>query len=207
MNTLFKIIDKYAAFEAEVRSCMSKISGDQCCVCKAVCCQPEFCEESLSSPFLKCVRRHFVPDAVYDAANGWLTPAGCALPVGRPPVCYQFFCRAILATQLTAQSRYAIAILSNLVAHAGKNVSGRRHIVELQNASQLRGINLSRFERQLNEAANAFDLVRAYLDGEIAELHPSPTLMKISTVPVGLFAGRSGRGSGRPQSKRTCAGG
>jgi hypothetical protein len=166
MNTLFKIIDKYAAFEAEVRSCMSKISGDQCCVCKAVCCQPEFCEESLSSPFLKCVRRHFVPDAVYDAANGWLTPAGCALPVGRPPVCYQFFCRAILATQLTAQ-----------------------------------------FERQLNEAANAFDLVRAYLDGEIAELHPSPTLMKISTVPVGLFAGRSGRGSGRPQSKRTCAGG
>jgi hypothetical protein len=202
MDTEARLIKKYATFEAELRACMAKFFGDHCCVCQAVCCKPEFCEESLSSPFLRRVRRHFAPDAVYDVAHGWLTATGCALPVGRPPVCYQFFCRAILDMQLTAQSRYAIAVLSNLVAHVGKNVHGRKHVVELENASQLKDLKWFRFEKQLDAAAIAFDLVRAYLDGEIAELHPSPALMQISTVPAWIFPRRSGHASGGYPSKR-----
>ncbi len=41
-------------------------------------------------------------------------------------------------------------------------------------------INSARFEKQLNEAANAFHLVRAYLDGDVAELTPLPILKRIS---------------------------
>ena len=110
--------------------------------------------------------------------------------MGRPPVCYQFLCETILEAQSTPQSRYALAILASLVAHAGKKVRGRQHIVELTDTGQLKQINLTRFERQLNEAQNAFMLVRAYLDGQIAELIPSPALMKISMAPAGLFPKR-----------------
>ena len=112
-------------------------------------------------------------------------------------MCYQFFCAKIQDAQSTAQSRYALAILSNLVGHAGKKAWGHKHIVELEDASQLKRVNLSRFEKQLDEATGAFELVRAYLDGEIAELRPSAVLMKISTAPAVLFAKPSRHPTGR----------
>jgi hypothetical protein len=191
MNPLAKIIEKYAAFETAVRVYSSKISRHHCSACNCVCCKPEYCAETLISPFLRRLRQRFASDAVYSDGRGWLTPTGCALPVGRPPVCYQFFCRKILDAQPTVQCRYAIAILANLVGHVGKKACSNQHIVELDDASQLQRINLPRFEKQLDEAAGAFDLVRAYLDGKIAELSPSPALMKISTAPFGLFPERS----------------
>ena len=199
MKTLSKIIEKYAAFETQVRIYCDRICRNHCATCKGVCCKPEYCAETLTSPFLRKLRQRFASDAVYSEARGWLTPTGCALPVGRPPVCYQFFCRTIQDAQPTAQSRFAIAILSNLVAHAGKNACGQKHIVELQDASQLKRVNLSRFEKQLNEAENAFMLVRAYLDGQIADLSPSPALTRISTAPAGLFPKRFRQAPGRCQ--------
>ncbi|MEJ2102063.1 MAG: hypothetical protein P8X68_19145 [Desulfobacterales bacterium] len=199
MTTLSKIIDKYAAFEFEVRAYTAKIFRHHCSACKGACCKPEYCAETLTNPFLSRLRRRFASDAVYSDSRGWLTPTGCALPVGRPPVCYQFFCRTIQDAQPTAPSRYAIVILSNLVAHAGKKVCGHKHIVELEDVLQLKCVNLSRFEKQLNEAENAFMLVRAYLEGQITDLSPSPALMKISTAPAGLFPKRFHQAPGRCQ--------
>jgi hypothetical protein len=185
-----QLIEKYAALESEIRACTTKLFRHHCSTCKGVCCKPEYCAETLTSPFLRRLRQQFASDAIYRDGRGWLTPTGCALPVGRPPVCYQFFCSMIQDAQPTAQSRYAIAILSNLVGHAGKKACGHKHIVELEDASQLKRINLSRFEKQLHEAENAFMLVRAYLDGQITELSPSPALMRISTAPAVLFPKR-----------------
>ena len=74
-------------------------------------------------------------------------------------------------------------ILSNLINHVGKNVLGCKHIVELQDSSELKRVNFTRFEKQLNEATEAFHLVRTYLDGDIAELNVSPILKKISAPP------------------------
>jgi hypothetical protein len=134
----------------------------------------------LTSSFLKQLRQRFTPDAVYNEDRGWLKPAGCVLPVGRPPVCYQFFCDAVFENRQTAEFRYAVTILSSLVNHVGKKALGSKHIVELQDFSELRRVNFTRFEKQLNEATRTFHLVRAYLDGNIAELNPSPILKKIS---------------------------
>ena len=122
MNSLSRIIQKYAAFEAEVGAYTARIFRDHCSACKGGCCKPEYCEEALTSPFLRWLRQRFPSDAVYSDGRGWLTPTGCALPVGRPPVGYQFFCRTIQDAQPTAQSRNAIAILSNLVGHVGKRM-------------------------------------------------------------------------------------
>lgn len=183
MKSLSRTIEKYAAFEAEVRAYSTKIYLDHCSSCKGVCCKPEYCEESFSSPFLSRLRQHFVPGAVYNSGCGWLTPTGCALPVGRPPVCYQFLCDTILNLRSAADFRYAVSILSNLVNHVGKKARGRKHIVELEDSSELKRINFPRFEKQLNEAEIAFKLVRLFLDDETAKLNPSPILKKISRPP------------------------
>jgi hypothetical protein len=79
--------------------------------------------------------------------------------------------------------RYAITIFSNLVNHVGKKARGRKHIVELQESSELERINFIRIEKQLSEAENAFRLICAYLDGDIPKLDPSPILKKINHPP------------------------
>lgn len=183
MKSLSKIIEKYAAFEAEVGAYAKKIYFDDCSVCKGICCKREYCVESLSSPFLSRLRQLFVPGAVYDSGCGWLTPTGCALPVGRPPVCHQFLCDTILNMRATADFRYAVTILANLVDHVGKKARGRKHIVELEDYSELKQVNFPRVEKQLNEAGAAFKLVRSFLDDDSAKLNPSPILKKISHPP------------------------
>ena len=170
MNSLSKIVDAYAAFEADVRVYLSKICQGHYAVCEGACCRPEICMESVTSPFLRQLRQRFASDAVYSDRRGWLTQTGCALPGGRPPVCYQVFCQAVFSDRPTAESRYAIRVISNLVAHFGKKVLGRKHIVELQEASELKRINFTRFEKQLDEADTAFKRVHAYLDGDVARL-------------------------------------
>lgn len=183
MDALSKIMAKYAAFEAEVSAYSAKIYFEPCSACKGACCKPKYCEESLTSPFLSRLRQHFVPDAVYDSERGWLTGTGCALPVGRPPVCYQFLCNTILHLRPKPDFRYALTILSNLVNHIGKKARGGRHIVELQESSELKRINIPRIEKQLHEAENAFQFACAFLDADIAKLDPIPVLKKISFPP------------------------
>ena len=183
MDLLSKIIEDYAAFETEVRVYTSNIFQKYCTPCKGDCCRPEICEESFTSPFLERLRQRFASDAVFSDDCGWLKPTGCALPVGRPPACYQFFCDAVFEKRQKAESRYAVTILSSLINHIGKKALGRKHIVELQDSSELKRVNFARFEKQLNEAAEAFHLVRTYLDGDIAILNVSPILKKISAPP------------------------
>ena len=186
MNTLSKIIEKYAAFEAKICAYSTEIYQNHCSACKGVCCKPEYCEESLTSPFLGRIRQHFVPGAVYDSERGWLTASGCALPVGRPPVCYQFLCDTILTMRPGADFRYAIMVLSNLVGHMGKRALGGKHIVELEKVSELGRINLTAFEKQLGEAGEAFGHVCAYLNRDAKKLDSLPILKKISAPPADI---------------------
>ena len=171
---------KYAAFEAEVNAYAIAIYLNHCATCKGICCKADYCEESITSPFLRRLRQHFVPDAVYDSERGWLTKTGCALPVGRPPVCHQYLCDTILSIRSEPEFRYALTLLSNLVNHIGKKALGRKHIVELQEFSELKRINFTRFEKQLDEAQTAFKRVRVYLDGDVAKLDSLQDLKKIS---------------------------
>ena len=162
----------------------SKIFQKKCSACDGACCRPEICEESFNSPFLERLRQRFASDAVFSDDRGWLKPTGCALPVGRPPVCYQYFCDAVFEKRQTDESRYAVTILSSLVNHIGKNALGRKHIVELQDYSELKRVNFARFEKHLNEAVKAFHLVRSYFEGDVAKLTPMPILKKFAPSPL-----------------------
>ena len=183
MDTLAGIIEKYVAFEARVTSYSAKIYWSFCRVCSGDCCRPEICAEAVASPFLSHVRKHFVPEAIFDSTAGWLTEAGCKLPVGRPPVCHQFYCEAIFQNRATAEFRYAIKVLSNLVAYVGKNALGGRHIVELGSDSELRRVSFPRFEKHLDEAVTAFLYVCSIIDDDEAQRKPPAIIAKIGTPP------------------------
>ena len=183
MNLLTNIMEKYATFEAEVNAYAVTFYINHCGTCKGICCKPDYCEESITSSFLRRLRQHFMPDAVYDTERGWLRSAGCALPVGRPPVCHQYLCDTILNIRPGPDFRYALTLLSNLVNHIGKKALGRKHIVELQESSELKRINFTRFEKQLDEAHTAFKRMRAYLDGDVAKLDYLQDLKKICLPP------------------------
>ena len=186
MNTLVKIIDKYAIFEAGVMALTTKIHRSFCRVCKGDCCRPEICAEVTTSHFLSRVRKRHNPNTDFDPDSGWLTRAGCQLPVGRPPVCYQYFCDAIFDNGSTPEFRYAIKVLSNLVNYVGKDALNRRHIVELGTESELKRVNLSRFEKRLSEATEAFACIRSFIDGDKTKLTPTPILKTISRPPVDM---------------------
>ena len=74
MKPLSEIIEKYAAFEADVNAYTTKIFQKSCSVCNGACCRPEICEESLASPFLERLRQRFAADAAFSDDRGWLKP-------------------------------------------------------------------------------------------------------------------------------------
>ena len=110
--------------------------------------------------------RRFSPRAVFDKKCGWLSPKGCTLVAGRPPVCYEFLCGDIPdAVSADSHRRRAMLALSMLVTHVGRRVFGGRHLVEATNAGGLTRIHGERFAARLEEAEAALAEAEAILDG------------------------------------------
>jgi hypothetical protein len=152
MIEYIETVAAYGRLEEEIRGRMTALCAPVCARCAMPCCRIHFCRESLESPFLTSVRTRFAPDAQWDSAVGWLTPHGCRLSAGRPPVCYEFLCRSLEAHQPTPLHREALRLLSKLMAHAGASARGRRHLVELNDLSRL---NFKRLTVQFDQARAA----------------------------------------------------
>lgn len=147
-----------------------------CCACTRVCCREELCRETIESPFLCLLCQKFPPPAAYSSQNGWLTKTGCALSIGRAPVCYHFLCSDILVSRPTPLDRYLLEVLAALINHIGKNALGRHHLVEIMNPDALNRVKLSRFKKKLAEARTALNIILNYFDhgqldaGSLAEI-------------------------------------
>lgn len=179
MSELDCIIEKYINFEKNVRVMTDTICAHHCAHCDKVCCNQDFCRETIESPFLSHLLEKYSPPTTYRTESGWLTETGCGLFIGRPPVCYEFLCENILASQKSDFDRYLIKILSALMTHIGKNAAGRRHLVELLHKDDLHRMRPSRFEKKLQEAQAAFGVLAAYLEKKNFENHYIAILAKI----------------------------
>jgi len=158
---LSKILKDYAAFETSVRRQIAYICAPHCSVCQSVCCGPEYCRETIDSPFLNLVRSNSQPDKAFSAERGWLASTGCALSAGRPPVCYQFNCNKIIDGLPTNQHRYLFRVLSNLVPYIGKRSLGTRHLIEIMDPAHLKKIKHERFVKRLGEARKALQVIQS----------------------------------------------
>ena len=157
---LFRIATRYAALERAVSRHMSVICAPFCSFCNEVCCGLEYCRATTVSPFLTSLIAGARPVKAFCPEHGWLTSAGCALTVGRPPVCYQFSCNKIVNALPDEHCRYHFQVLSELVPHIGKRALGSRHLVEIMDFRGLQKVKLERFDKRLREAWNALKAMR-----------------------------------------------
>jgi len=155
-----RILEEYAAFELEINTYSSQLWGVVCAACKGVCCESEYCREAIDSPFLSRLHACYSPKGVFSPEMGWLIKTGCALSLGRPPICYQFLCEKIIEAQATDEQRYLLNVFSNLINHVGKRALGHRHLVAIMDSDQLDQLDYNRFAGRLNEAKRAFELLR-----------------------------------------------
>jgi hypothetical protein len=183
---LRQILDEYAAFETVVGQEISNFCAPHCSVCELVCCRPEFCRETIDSPFLNLLNARVRRNAAYSAQRGWQTSSGCALPAGRPPVCYQFNCDKILDTLPDDLTRYLARVLSNLVPHIGKRALGDRHLVEVMDPARLEKVKYSRFSKRLEEARKALQAIQSVKRPGVLPASSRRVLSKISPIPPSL---------------------
>lgn len=162
LSDLSRIIQSYSRFERKVQAAVKEFCKPYCTFCKGECCSPEYCSESVESPFLSLLRRADPPRAPYSETDGWLTESGCALTVGRPPVCYEFLCDRIVHAGMSPLASHVLKVSSHLMTHAGRFAPGRRHVVELTQIEELRKLKFARFRKRLAESETAFALIRSF---------------------------------------------
>jgi len=178
MKTKLKhLIGEYAELEHEVQVLVSAQCRSGCELCTACCCRADLCEEALESPFLCALHGK---DELDSDRYGFLTETGCALEIGRPPVCYEFFCNELLAAQPDDLHRNVLMVLGRLPAYAGGNASGDAHLVEIMQAEDLEHLAFQRLEKQFQNAREALDCICAfYNEGALPE-HSRRALSRIT---------------------------
>jgi hypothetical protein len=166
MNSQLKhLLKEYAELERGVQTLISENCRPICELCTSCCCRADICEEALESPFLRLV--HGQNDLESDR-YGFLTERGCALEVGRPPVCYEFFCEGVLDAQLSELHSQTLRILGALPTYAGQNALGGAHLVEIMQEEELDHLAFQRLEKQFHTAFEALTCIRRILSGEAA---------------------------------------
>lgn len=186
-SELDSILKQYSSFEIRIGRAIDDICTKHCSVCSSVCCKPEFCRETIESSFLSLLNKKFYPVSEYSKKNGWLTETGCILSAGRPPVCYEYFCKSIMEVQPDDMHRYAINVLSMLVTHIGKHALGRRHLIEILDENELKKLKITRFRKQLNEAEAAFNAFKSYIKNECLDKTSLQAFEKIVPPPDSII--------------------
>jgi hypothetical protein len=168
-----QLLWRYAALEKEVQTLIRAKCGIYCELCTSRCCRADRCIEAMNSPFLRWVHQHEENNLTFTDQNGWLNEKGCALSIGRPPACYEFFCDDVLDTLPDEGHRYAVRLLGKLVDYIGHNAVEKTHLVEIESKEDLKKISLEKFKEQLNAARSALDHVKfffenGFFDGDAA---------------------------------------
>jgi hypothetical protein len=156
---LQKLLAVYADLERGVQDLVLAQCRDTCAICSICCCRADICEEAVESPFLRALHGQ---EQLHSDRYGFLTESGCALDIGRPPVCYEFFCGDLMAGQPDDECRTRLRILGALPDHAGQNALPGIHLVEIMQADQLEQINFPALEKQMEEAVQALGTLRRF---------------------------------------------
>ncbi len=165
---------RYIELETKVNEVVTAACQPVCRVCADCCCAIRFCRESVDSNWLRtiaAVSGQIVGE--FDEREGWLTPQGCRLKVGRPPVCYEFFCEAISRGEKNLHRRYSLQVLGRLVGFAGKKALGGRHLVTLSLFELQNRLQLEKLRKRLESAEGLFSQCQELLrsgDGRLDRL-------------------------------------
>jgi hypothetical protein len=152
VSELIELAEAYAALEMRVNRLMRAACSGICGACCRVCCRAEMCRESLESPFLVLLREQGNNKPAWDDDRGWLGSRGCALTVGRPPVCYEFICPDILEAQPSQAAQARLQELAMLLTQAGRRAIGGDHLVEIMTTERLALVKPRRMAARIGSA-------------------------------------------------------
>ena len=160
MNPKLKhFIDRYVELERAVQPLVIAQCTTTCAQCTMVCCRADICEEAIESPFLQLIHKRKEMDS---DRYGFLTPTGCGLEIGRPTVCYEYFCSDLFYNQLDEEHEKVLKVLGALPAHAGRNATGDTHILEIMQEEQLDRLAFAQLEKNLDQSFQALEIIRDF---------------------------------------------
>ncbi len=183
------IIWRYAALERDVQILIGSRCRSFCSNClSACCCRADICEEAFESVLLEKLHGEKKSTSRFSDRYGWLTERGCTLALGRPPICYEFFCDELLDRLPNDLHRYVLRVLGRLVLHSGKKALGDKHLIEIRSDEDLERVDIDRFCERINEAKSALEHIRYFYDNGEMEYDGFEQLSKIEAPPVALSA-------------------
>jgi hypothetical protein len=163
---LEKVIHEYRYLESQVHRILDKFCTPFCKLCISCCCRKEICDESIDSYWLEMVwNGSGFTISNYNDNTGWLTEFGCKLSIGRPPVCYDFFCNNI--SNFIFQNMDSLAALrkiAHLIAFSGKNALGNKPLVTLTADEVLNKLNYKKLSNSIARSLEMFGYYESVLD-------------------------------------------
>ncbi len=176
------MVHEYAELETQVQRTVGALCGAECAACTSRCCTPDVCEEALTSAFLTFLRNLLSPDAVFTDQFGWQGVAGCDLAVGRPPVCYDFYCREIRECFALPREQYLLQTLGRLMGYVGEAAVGDRALTAIRNTDELRDVDTARVRDRIACARTALAAIRTYMESGTLDEPALAALARVATL-------------------------
>ena len=156
---LKQFINRYIELEREVQQLITGLCFDLCAQCTQICCRADICEEAIESPFLRRINGRSALDS---DAYGFLTPTGCGIKIGRPTVCYEYFCYDHLYYQPDETHEKVLNVLGALPAHATRNAIGNTPLSEILQEGKLDDAEFQTLNKQLDESFQALETIKTF---------------------------------------------
>ena len=156
---LEQFIERYTELEREVQKLVTGLCNSLCSQCTQICCRADICEEAIESPFLRLINRRTELDS---DAYGFLTPTGCGLEIGRPTVCYEYFCYDQLYHQPDEVHEKVMKVLGALPAHATRNALDDTPLSEILQEEKLNEVDFQTLEKNMDECFQALDIIKTF---------------------------------------------
>ncbi len=165
-DTLKSYIKQYIELESGVQELVLEKCSPLCAQCTCICCDAVMCREAIKSPFLKLV--HQQTDQ-FDEQHGFLSPTGCSLNLGRPSVCYEYYCDNHFYDQPDDLHAEILLILGALLHHAIQNAQDNIPLDEIQE-EKLDQLDFGPLNKRMKESLQALEIIRTfYRDGTLPE--------------------------------------
>ena len=142
-HLLAELTEFHLKAEGAVRTRIEPFSQRYCAECAAVCCRSDFCRDASESFFLSEVVR----SGGGTVREDYLSTRGCLLAFGKPLLCHEYFCDAILT-----QERKRLAEVIEMVRDL-KKVYAQFHVGRSLTAVSESSITDRRLRRTLAKAA------------------------------------------------------
>lgn len=158
-------VREYIRLEKRVGRLAAAVYAPFCAACGS-CCRRDICVESVERFWLRLVRETNAQDtARFGDDTGWLTPAGCGLTAGRPPLCYEFFCNEAAREIERHPLGHPLKELSRLMNATGQRALGNTHLVALSSGQIVKKLNFRRLRGRIAKSRKLCDAYEKSLWG------------------------------------------